>query len=120
MSISAESTPLQSQQLKPFLGALASLVQSKSSNKHDVAVQCLEALLPRPECRKAVWLVPGIITGPVYHFTTLQSHVILPYHDFCRLVEILEHKPGPQMSYQVAFCLWLLSFELVVAEQINK
>lgn len=24
------------------------------------------------------------------------------------------------MSYQVAFCLWLLSFEQDVAEQINK
>jgi V-type H+-transporting ATPase subunit H len=36
------------------------------------------------------------------------------------LVDILKHKPGPQMSYQVAFCLWLLSFEQDVAEQINK
>lgn len=37
-----------------------------------------------------------------------------------RFVEILKRQPGPQMSYQVAFCLWLLSFEQDVAEQINK
>lgn len=34
--------------------------------------------------------------------------------------EILYHHPGPQMSYQVAFCLWLLSFEQNIAEQVNK
>ncbi|KIJ60597.1 hypothetical protein HYDPIDRAFT_116892 [Hydnomerulius pinastri MD-312] len=97
--LSSESTPLQHQHLQPFLKVLASLVQGTSPNKRDVAVQCLEALLARPECRKAVWAIPGIIAG---------------------FVEILRHKPGPQMSYQVIFCLWLLSFEQDVAEQINK
>ncbi|KAI6151039.1 ATPase V1 complex subunit H [Pisolithus tinctorius] len=97
--LSAESTPLQHQHLQPFLRVLAALVQSTSANKRDVAVQCLEALLARPECRKAVWAIPGIIAG---------------------LVEILRHKPGPQMCYQVIFCLWLLSFEQDIAEQINK
>ena len=37
-----------------------------------------------------------------------------------RLVEILKHRPSPQMSYQVSFCFWLLSFEQDVVEQINK
>ncbi|KAI5983764.1 armadillo-type protein [Pisolithus albus] len=82
-----------------LLRPLATLVQSTSANKRDVAVQCLEALLARPECRKAVWAIPGIIAG---------------------LVEILRHKPGPQMCYQVIFCLWLLSFEQDIAEQINN
>ncbi|KAH7889956.1 ATPase V1 complex subunit H [Phlebopus sp. FC_14] len=97
--LSSESTPLQHQHLQPVLKVLASLVQGPSQNKRDVAVQCLEALLARPECRKAVWAIPGIIAG---------------------LVEVLRHKPGPQMSYQVIFCLWLLSFEQDVAEKINK
>jgi V-type H+-transporting ATPase subunit H len=35
-------------------------------------------------------------------------------------MEILKRNPGPQMSYQVAFCFWLLSFEQNIAEQINK
>ncbi|KAJ7236716.1 ATPase V1 complex subunit H [Mycena haematopus] len=95
----SESTLLQSPQLQPFLVFLASLVQGSSPNKCDIAVQCLEALLARPECRQAIWEIPGIIAG---------------------LVEILRHKPGPQMSYQVAFCIWLLSFEQNVAEEINK
>ncbi|KAF9234781.1 ATPase V1 complex subunit H [Melanogaster broomeanus] len=97
--LSSESTPLQHQHLQPFLKVLASLVQGQSPNKRDVAVQCLEAVLARPESRKAVWAIPGIIAG---------------------LVEILRHKPGPQMNYQVIFCLWLLSFEQEVAAQINK
>ncbi|KAG1796803.1 ATPase V1 complex subunit H [Suillus plorans] len=97
--LSSESTPLQHQHLQPFLKVLSSLVQSQSQNKRDVAVQCLESLLARPECRRAVWAIPGILAG---------------------FVEILRHKPGPQMSYQVIFCIWLLSFEQDVAEQINK
>ena len=49
--------------LQAFLRVIASLVQSSSSNKRDVAVHCLEALLARPEFRKAVWDIPGIIAG---------------------------------------------------------
>lgn len=36
------------------------------------------------------------------------------------LVEILKSNPGPQMSYQVGFCFWLLTFDQDIAEQINK
>lgn len=36
------------------------------------------------------------------------------------LVNIIKHKPGPQMCYQIAFCLWLLTFEQEIAEEINK
>ncbi|KAG1765737.1 ATPase, V1 complex, subunit H [Suillus placidus] len=61
--LSSESTPLQHQHLQPFLKVLSSLVQSQSQNKRDVAVQCLEYLLARPECRRAVWAIPGILAG---------------------------------------------------------
>jgi len=63
--LSLESTPLQHQHLQPFLKVLASLVQSQSPNKRDVSVQCLESLLARPECRRVVWAIPGIIAGRV-------------------------------------------------------
>ncbi|KAK7466870.1 H(+)-transporting V1 sector ATPase subunit H [Stygiomarasmius scandens] len=95
----SERRPLQPHQLQVFLTTLSAMVQSTSPHKHDVGVQCLEALLARRECRQAVWAISGIPVG---------------------LVEILKHKPGPQMSYQVAFCLWLLTFEQNVAEEINK
>ncbi|KAG6910921.1 hypothetical protein DXG01_006604 [Tephrocybe rancida] len=95
----SESTRLPAQYLKPFLGILAALVQGTAVNKRDVAVQCVESLLSRRDCRQAVWAVPGILAG---------------------LIEILKHKPGPQMSYQVAFCFWLLSFEQNVAEELDK
>ncbi|GLB35169.1 putative V-ATPase subunit H [Lyophyllum shimeji] len=97
--LSSDSTPLPLQHLKPFLNTLASLVQGPSQNARDVAVHCLESLLTRRQCRQAVWAVPGIIAG---------------------LLEILKHKPSPQMSYQVALCFWLLSFEQNVAEELNK
>ncbi|TDL27231.1 ATPase, V1 complex, subunit H [Rickenella mellea] len=97
--LSSEPSPLQSQQLQPFLVVLSNLIQSASSNKRDVAVQCLEALLPRAECRRAVWANPGIISG---------------------LREILRSKPGAQMSYQVGFSFWLLTFEQEIAENINQ
>ncbi|KAL1683509.1 armadillo-type protein [Schizophyllum commune] len=95
----AEPAPLPTNLLQPFLNTLATQITAGSVNRRDVAVQCLEALLARPEVRQAVWSIPKIITG---------------------LVDILKNKPGPQMSYQVAFCFWLLTFEQNVAEEINK
>ena len=75
--LSSESTPLQHQQLQPFLRVLASLVQGQSSNKRDVAVQCLEALLARPDCRRAVWAIPGIIAGYVLSLCFIHRGLIL-------------------------------------------
>lgn len=95
-------------------------MQGASPNKRDVGVQCLEALLARPECRKAVWGITGIIYGSVI-LLILENQKFMEYaFSVARLVEILKHRPSPQMSYQVAFCFWLLSFEQDVAEQINK
>lgn len=71
--LSSESTPLQHQHLQPFLRVLASLVQGQSPNKRDIAVQCLEALLARPDCRRAVWAIPGIIAGYVVVIVCHQS-----------------------------------------------
>lgn len=52
--------------------------------------------------------------GSIYHFLLLHT---LMEHSF---VDILRKHPGPQMSYQVAFCFWLLTFERNIAEEINK
>ncbi|KAH9043410.1 ATPase V1 complex subunit H [Lactarius pseudohatsudake] len=88
--LSAEQAPLQQWQLQPLLSYLSTM---------HVAVQCLEALLPRHEVRQAVWAIPGIVSG---------------------LVEVLKSNQNPQMNYQVGFCFWLLTFEADIAEQINK
>ncbi|KAF8350901.1 armadillo-type protein [Amanita rubescens] len=97
--LSTERRPAALGKLPTFLATLAILLQDGSPAKRDVAVQCLEALLARPDCRKMVWEIPGIIKG---------------------FVDILKSKPGPQMSYQVSFCFWLLSFDQLIAEQIDK
>ncbi|KAF5330527.1 hypothetical protein D9619_005684 [Psilocybe cf. subviscida] len=97
--LSAESSTPRTNQLQPFLNVLSSFISGQSTNKRDIAVQCLESLLSRPDCRREVWRIPGLING---------------------FVEILKRNPTPQMSYQVAMCLWLLSYETSIAQQINK
>ncbi|KAF8626174.1 hypothetical protein AX15_005061 [Amanita polypyramis BW_CC] len=97
--LSTERKSAAQDKLPIFLNILSGLLQDGTSAKRDVSVQCLEALLARQECRQMVWAIPGIIKG---------------------FVDILKSKPGPQMNYQVAFCFWLLSFDQVIAEQINK
>ncbi|KAH7107786.1 ATPase, V1 complex, subunit H [Auriculariales sp. MPI-PUGE-AT-0066] len=96
--LSSEHKPLPSHILQPFVAVLATLVQG-NSNARDVAVQCLEALLARPEARPAVWSTENIIAG---------------------FMDILKANPSPQMAYQVCFCLWLLTFDETVAANINS
>ena len=61
--LSAESTPLQLHVLQPVINSISGLLQSPSANRRDVAVQCLETLLPRAECRKAVWRDSTVVSG---------------------------------------------------------
>ncbi|KAH9966492.1 ATPase V1 complex subunit H [Russula dissimulans] len=107
--LSAVPASLQQWQLQPLLNYLAVCVQGTAQHKRDVAVQCLEAILPRHEVRQAVWAIPGILNG---------SETLLPS---VTLVDILKsNNNNPQMNYQVGFCFWLLTFETGIAEQINK
>ncbi|TFK25032.1 hypothetical protein FA15DRAFT_668906 [Coprinopsis marcescibilis] len=97
--LSASSTKLPARQLQPFVNKISAFVQSASTNHRDIGVQCLESLLARPEFRQISWSTPGLVEA---------------------LVDVLKKNPGPQMSYQVAFCIWLLSFETNIAKEINK
>ncbi|KAG8812638.1 H(+)-transporting V1 sector ATPase subunit H [Serendipita sp. 399] len=92
--MSAEHSELQPFQYSPLLHAISGLIQGSSANGRDVAVQSLEALLPRSEIRRTVWEKPELVKG--------------------------HSDPGPQMTYQVSFCIWLLTFETEVAKDINK
>lgn len=62
---------LPKQYIQPFTDVLANLVQSASSNRRDVAVQCLESLLTRTEVRKVVWSNPKIILGYLFRLSLL-------------------------------------------------
>ncbi|TFY76691.1 hypothetical protein EWM64_g7321 [Hericium alpestre] len=98
--LSSGSVTVYSPHIEAFLRILASsFIQTSSPQKRDIAVQCLEVLLPQTEVRKAVWAMPTLIHA---------------------LVDILKSNSGPQMNYQIAFCFWLLTFEQEVAEEINK
>lgn len=60
---SAESSKTPNTKIQPFLALIANLVQGSSVNGRDVAVQCLESLLPKQELRIVVWQIPGVIAG---------------------------------------------------------
>lgn len=97
--LSSSSVPLPPHHLQSLLKALAGFIQGPVSNKREIGVLCIEAILARSDARQAVWGLPGIIAGFIY---------------------ILKHNPGPQISYQIGFSLWLLSFEENIAEEMNK
>jgi len=82
-----------------FLNFISSLVQDASVTRRDVGVQCLEATLPAAAFRLAVWQIPSITLS---------------------LVQLLKASKTPQMQYQICFCIWLLSFEELIASEINK
>lgn len=60
---SAEPNPISPQHLQPFISTLASFISHPLPHKRDVAVQCLEIVLPRAEARKVVWTNPTIVAG---------------------------------------------------------
>lgn len=62
---SAEPGTLQAYKFLPLLQTINNLIQGLSINGRDVGVQTLEALLPRPEVRNAVWTMPTLIAGYV-------------------------------------------------------
>jgi len=62
---SAEPGTLKAYKFLPLLQTINNLVQGPSINGRDVGVQALEALLPRPEVRNAVWKMPTLISGYV-------------------------------------------------------
>ncbi|KAF8310207.1 ATPase V1 complex subunit H [Clavulina sp. PMI_390] len=100
LASSPTNTPLSAHLTTPFLNAIAAALQpSVSADSRDVGVQCLEAVLPRSEVRERVWGMDGVVTS---------------------LTEILRSNVSPQMNYQAAFCIWLLSFDAGIARTINK
>ena len=61
--LSSEKAPIAPNILHQFLSTLSSFLTPLFPYKRDLAVQCLEALLPRREVRKSVWGIPQIIQG---------------------------------------------------------
>ncbi|KAI0085440.1 ATPase V1 complex subunit H [Irpex rosettiformis] len=97
--LGAEPDKKQRLYVTPFLNSVSTFITHPLAEKRDIAVLCLEAVLPRREFRKVVWSSTNIIQG---------------------LVEILHRNPPPQMCYQIGFCFWLLTFDTEISEQINK
>lgn len=60
---STEPDKKQRQYVTPFLNSVSTFIAHPLPEKRDVAVLCLEAVLPREEFRKAVWSSTNIISG---------------------------------------------------------
>ena len=81
--LASETTPIAPNRAQPFLNTLSSFLVSPFPHKRDIAVQCLEALLPRREVRKAVWGIPQIIQGyggKIHSYPNLPSYQLGGYH----------------------------------------
>ena len=67
LTILLSGSELPSHVLKPFISVLAEQLggSSSTSNKQDIAVQCLEALLSNPVVRKEVWNQSRVIKAYV-------------------------------------------------------
>lgn len=61
--LASETAPILPAVLQPYMSTISAFITSSFPMKRDMSVQCLEALLPRQEVRKAVWAMPTIITG---------------------------------------------------------
>jgi len=68
-------------------------------------------------------MIPGKLCGEFLELFLGQFVLHISSNTFYfinRFVDILRRQPGPQMSYQVTFSIWLLTFERNIAEEINK
>ncbi|GAA6024941.1 hypothetical protein JCM10207_001439 [Rhodosporidiobolus poonsookiae] len=105
--LSSDPSPPSDVVLK-LLSHLGALIRSPNEpDAQDVGVQCLESVLRVHRAREAAWAPEGEeaqAKGP-------------------KLVEALVHmlqaNPSPQMQYQLGFCVWLLTFDQTIAEQLN-
>jgi V-type H+-transporting ATPase subunit H len=81
------------------LASLQGLLNGTRQPLWEVAAQVLGAILGRKQFRIPVWEEEQCISG---------------------LVKALKTNPNPQAQYWAISCLWLLTFEPVVAENIDK
>ncbi|CAO3663627.1 unnamed protein product [Umbelopsis ramanniana] len=101
LTIFASSAPSPSMvDLGPFYNWIAAQVQSEDLRIVDLAVQELESILRVREYRLPFWETPKAAES---------------------LIHVLRRtSPGPQMQYQVIFCIWLLTFDAQIASTINR
>lgn len=90
--------------LSPLLSLVNSHLSSPASHLRDLALQSLAALLAKSSTRQVVWALDDSKNPLV-----------------SSLVKILEQNNStPQISYQVVFCFWELTFERDIASTIDK
>ncbi|GAA5916473.1 hypothetical protein JCM6882_006470 [Rhodosporidiobolus microsporus] len=94
--------------VQKLLFHLGNLIRSPNEPEaQDVGVQCLESVLRVAKARTAAWSTEEI-NGAAKAPKVIEG-----------LVQLLQASPSPQMQYQLGFCLWLLTFDQGIAEQIN-
>ncbi|KAF9583980.1 H(+)-transporting V1 sector ATPase subunit H [Lunasporangiospora selenospora] len=75
-------------------------LQSKNQAAVDLAVQVLESALRQRDVRIVYWNTPQAVDA---------------------LIRVLKiDTPTPQMQYQVIYCLWILTFNTEIAQELNR
>ncbi|RSH85316.1 H(+)-transporting V1 sector ATPase subunit H [Saitozyma podzolica] len=97
--IATDPKPFPSSLVPTVLASLQGLLNGTRQPLWEVASQVLGAILGRKQFRVPVWEEEQCISG---------------------LVKALKTNPNPQAQYWAISCLWLLTFEPLVAENIDK
>jgi len=93
---------------------IARLTNSEDSNEQELGIELFEHVLRQPLARQAVWSAEE--PGAARNQEAAQPNVI------SSLVGMMKSasRMSAQMQYQLAFCFWLLTFDVEIASQFNK
>lgn len=93
---------------------IARLTNSEDSNEQELGIELFEHVLRQPLARQAVWSAEE--PGAARNQEAAQPNVI------SSLVGMMKSasRMSAQIQYQLAFCFWLLTFDIEIASQFNK
>ncbi|KAA1092896.1 H(+)-transporting V1 sector ATPase subunit H [Puccinia graminis f. sp. tritici] len=116
LSVLLEFHPTPPQDVLSTIGPMiARLTGSGDSNEQELGIELFEHVLRQPLARQAVW-ASAEESGASSNGETTQSNVI------SSLVQMMKSasRMTAQIQYQLAFCFWLLTFDVAIASQFNK
>lgn len=115
LSVFLEFHPTPPQDVLSTIGPeIARLTSSGDSNEQELGIELFEHVLRQPIARQAVWAAKG--SGASSNGEANETSII------SSLVEKMKGagRMTAQIQYQLAFCFWLLTFDVEIASQFNK
>ncbi|KAI7942241.1 hypothetical protein MJO28_012268, partial [Puccinia striiformis f. sp. tritici] len=116
LSVLLEFHPTPPEDVLSIIGPkIARLTSSGDSNEQELGIELFEHVLRQPLARQVVWASVEEARASSNEETP-QSNVI------SSLIEMMKTagRMTAQIQYQLAFCFWLLTFDVGIASQFNK